>query len=192
MAKKHIKEMEDVSDKDEQIYPIYTPLPSNAERVDPKKVEHLTGVKQQLIILSDKKAEFIGILTAHNRSKPDDLKKAEEYTKAIRAIESIHNKVESLYNDYIHGDIKLDQFKAAAKPFLHEENGDVQTLKSHRGVKQIWANLLAAILSAGVIYGIGVLVTGRLMLFNPATDSSKKADDLRDSIENVQVSVPAA
>ena len=162
-----------------------------AKNFDPKRVFELAAVKQQLNALSDKSAEFNGKLQSLLANNPDDLKKAEEYRKAKAAINSIHHQVQNLYNDYIYGDIDLNTFKEAAKPLLDNENEHVQTLQSHRGTKQILINLLAFILTAGVGYGIAAIATRRFMVFNPHTDSSKKADDLLQSIHNAQAT-PAA
>lgn len=170
--------------------PTPTKTQFKAKTSNPERVEHLAAVKKQLNLLSDKRAELMGELSSHMESKPDDVKKREEYQKKINAIASIHNKVAGLYNEYISGDIELDDFKTKARPFLQVKNKDIQTLQSHRGVKQILVNLLAAIFSAVVIYGIAAFATGRIMLFNPSTNSGKKADDLRASIENA--AAPAA
>ena len=165
---------------------------------DPVRESHLVKVRKYLQELSDKKAEFVGRLAFHkdqnNNPVEVDLEEDEtaaEYKKAIEAIGRIYDQVADLYNNYCYGQIDLNQFKLQAKPFVQDESEDVKTLQTHRGVKEILINLLAAIFSAGIIYGIAALATGRLMVFKPATKAGQKANDLRESIDNA-VAAPCA
>jgi len=161
------------------------------KKVDPKRVLDLAAVKQHLDALSDKRAEFDGKIVRLLRDYTEESKQVEEYRKARNAINHIHTQIEVLYNKYVCGEIELEAFKNAAKPLLNNENEHVQTLQSHRGVKQILVNLLAFVLTLGVGYGVAALATGRFMLFKPHTNSSKTAEDLLQSIDHAQAS-PAA
>jgi len=160
-------------------------------RIDPLRLIHVADVKAQLLLLSDKRAEFSGRLIAHQKANPGDTKKAAEYMDAKKALDNIYNKINGLYESYIRKEIDLDQFKTDANVCLAEGSDDVQILKSHRGVKQILVNLLAFFLTGGIGYGIAALATGRLMLFNPSTNTGQKTDDLLQSIDMASVS-PAA
>jgi hypothetical protein len=164
---------------------------SKPKVVNPEREKHLIGVSKQLNYLFDKIAEFEGKKSDLNLADPRDAKKAEEYKNAQKAVRAIYNSVANLYNQYITDEIELDTFKTQAKPYLHEENENVQALQSHRGFKQIFFNLLAAIFSAGVIYGIAALAKGSFLVFNPSTDSGKKAQNLSAEIERA-TAAPAA
>lgn len=160
-------------------------------RIDPLRLIQVADVKAQLLLLSDKRAEFSGRIIAHQKANPGETKKAGEYMDAKKALDNIYNKINGLYQSYIRTEIDLDQFKSDAKDCLAEESDDVQILKSHRGVKQILVNLLAFFLTGGIGYGIAALATGRLMLFNPSTNAGQKTDNLLESIEMVSAT-PAA
>ncbi|MCL9682796.1 hypothetical protein [Legionella maioricensis] len=169
-------------------------IPVVTREINPERVVHLARVKAQLDALSDKKAEFIGKYSAHAERYPNDLAKLEEFNKAIQATENIHHNVTSIYNAYVYGDIELDHFKEAAAPLLDNDVEDVQTLKSHRGLKEIVVNLLAAILTVGLIHTAAAIAKGKFefRLFKPATKSGVIVDNLEDAIEHSQVAAATA
>lgn len=171
--------------------------PAITKQIHPERVIHLARVKTQLDALSDKKAEFIGKYSAHSEKHPTDLKKLEEFNKAIQATENIHASISILYTAYIYGDIELDYFKQTAAPLLSNEDEDVKTLKSHRGFKEIAdivANLLILIGSAGVVHAAAALYTGKFEfgLFKSATKSGAMVEKLNDEIENSHVAAASA
>ncbi len=141
--------------------------------------------------LSDKSAEFAGKIHALLQADPIDEKKLADYTKAKTAIDSIHRGINGLYESYIHGRINLAELKKEAKPYLNEESEHVQTLQSHRGVKDILLNLLAA-LGLNIFYGIAALAKGSFLVFKSATDSATRLNTLDESIDNASTASPAA
>ena len=169
-------------------------FPVIPREINPERVRDLARVKIQLDALLDKKAEFIGKYATHAEKYPGDISKLEEFDKAIQATESIHDRINHLYNEYIYGDIDLDLFKRDAAPLLNDTVEDVQTLKSHRGLKEIVINLLAAIFSAGLIHVVAALTTGKFefRLFKPATKSGVIVDNLEEAIENSHVAAASA
>lgn len=152
---------------------------------DPKRILQLKLVNDQLNSLSDKSAEFEGEIKQIKKRRPVDLQKLQDYSDAKNAIESIRENIKKLYKQYITTPaMTLTEFKEEAKSFLREDCKEVQTLNSHRGVKQIIANLLLAILSAGFLYGLAALAKRTFFPINPNTDSGKKLNSLEDSIAN--------
>ncbi|BCA96365.1 hypothetical protein TUM19329_27260 [Legionella antarctica] len=161
-------------------------LPVIFREIKPERERILARVKLQLDALSDKKAEFVGKYSAHADKYPDDLATLEEFDKAMQATENIYNRVNYLYDAYIHGEIELNVFKDEAAPLLDDTVEEVQTLKSHRGLKEIVINLLAAIFSIGIIHGASFIATGKFefRLFKPATKSGAIVDELEKEIGN--------
>ncbi len=154
------------------------------QQIDAQRVKDLIEVKKHLDRLSDKSAEFAGKIHALLQQDPVDIWKLADYTTAKTAMDSINKGINGLYENYIYGRINLAEFKKEAKPYLNEESEHVQTLQSHRGVKEILLNLLAAIVGLGIFYGIAAAVKGSFLVFKPATDSGEKLSDLGKSIEN--------
>ncbi|CEG57631.1 hypothetical protein [Legionella fallonii] len=153
-------------------------------KIDLVRVNDLKEVQKQLDNLRDKSAEFAGKIHALLQNNPPvDPQKLADYEKAKNAVDSIIKGVSGLYDSYTYGQMSLGDFKTQAKPYLHEGSEHVQTLQSHRGVKEILINLLAAILSGGIIYGIAALAKGSPLVFKLATDSANRLTTLDESIE---------
>lgn len=120
----------------------------------------------------------------------EDTAKADIYHKAARAASSIYNSVSLAANDYIYEAIDLDVFKEKTQEFLNDDARNVQTLKTHRGWKEVLLNLLIAVTGVGfVALAAASVYNGRITLFTPSTDSGKKVDALRESVEQVQETV---
>ena len=164
--------------------------PVITKQLIPTRVGDLVRVKEQLDALLDKQAEFVGKYHAHKARYPDDTQKLLGFENAIKATGSIYDNINYLYNAYIYGDIDLDHFKQAAEPLLGDEVEEVQTLKSHRGFKEIAdivANLLILIGTAGTVHVAAALYKGKFEfgLFKSATKSGVIVDNLDNEISHV-------
>lgn len=60
----------------------------------------------------------------------------------------------------------------------------IEILKEHRGWKEFFINLVAAVASGFIGYGIAALALGRFSVFKPATDTGNKLDTLYQEIEH--------
>lgn len=170
---------------------IVTSIENSKPQLNPQRVNDLVDVKKRLVLLSDKSAEFEGKIKALENQQPVDAQKLADYLKAKAAVDSIYKDINGLYENYVYGLISLAELKNDAKTHLGEENEHVQTLQSHRGLKEILINILAAIVGLGIFYGIAAAVKGSFLVFKPATDTGAKLSDLGETIENTSAA-PAA
>lgn len=118
-----------------------------------------------------------------------DSKKGADYIKAKEAIATIYNGLETRLAAY-KKDQDLSKFKESAEQFLKDEcKAQIVTLNEPRGwkAKTIISNIMLAIATLFVGYGIGVLVTGRFSLYQPKTDAGNKIDNVTDSIHTISV-----
>lgn len=124
---------------------------------------------------------------AEECTKKNNTVKAEVYYAAMNAALAIHKSIKSASDEYTNGLITFDEFKAKSTEALDDNSKPVQTLKTHRGWKEILLNLLIALTGIGLIAIVGnSFYQGRLTLFTPSTDSGKTVDLLRASVECLQ------
>ncbi|CAM2967284.1 hypothetical protein [Legionella worsleiensis] len=107
---------------------------------------------------------------------------------AIDAAKSIVATLQSYRLNYITGKMTLNEFKNQSITLLNDENKDVKELKTHRGLKNILANLLIALTGIGaVVIAARSVYHGKVTLFNTSTDSGSKVDAIKESLENLSV-----
>ena len=113
--------------------------------------------------------------------------KTDAYHKAAQAGVEVYNKINSLCLNYASDVIDLETFKSESTAFLKSDNQYVTELNTHRGCKDVIANLLLACTGVGLLAIAAMSIyNGRFTLFNLTnTDSGNKVDALKDSIEHV-------
>ncbi|MBL7479512.1 hypothetical protein [Legionella bononiensis] len=149
------------------------------------RLKELSKVYAQLDLLKIK----IDELFEESEEYPADKNgvKTDLYHKAAKAGVEVYNTISSLCMNYATGTIDLDTFKSQSTEFLKSDNQYVTELKTHRGCKDVFANLLLACTGVGLLAIAAVSIyNGRFTLFNLTnTDSGNKVDALKDSVEHV-------
>ncbi|KTD44844.1 hypothetical protein [Legionella quateirensis] len=160
----------------------------NKER-DPVRMNELSNVLIQLEHLRDKIEELYKKSQQYELNRKDD--KAELYHNTATAGRKVLEEIATICSAYAEKKIDLDTFKQQSTDYLKNDNQYVTQLKTHRGCKDIIANLLLALTGVGLLAIAAVSVySGRLTMFNLTnTDSGNKVDALTDSLENVKSSV---
>ena len=156
--------------------------------IDPVRENELSNVIIQLEKLDLKVKELFRKSIAY--SVEDNPEQAALYRKTAKAGEKIFNKIIEICRNYADKTIDLDTFKQQSTDYLKKENPYVTQLKTHRGCKDVIANLLIALTGVGLVAIAAVSVYhGRFTLFNVTnTDSGNKIDALTDSLQNVKSS----
>ncbi len=161
----------------------YNPLKREADLPSAEREEQISKVRIALAEMSTK----IDALYATSVSYKNKPAKAELYTRAAKAAARIHNSLNLLCEDYVYNKIDMDTFKNESRKYLDEEDANVQELKTHRGFKEVIANLLIAISGVGLIaLAVYSAYKGRMTFFPLATDTGNKVSALKDSVEQVQ------
>ncbi|KTD57636.1 hypothetical protein Lsha_2477 [Legionella shakespearei DSM 23087] len=154
-----------------------------------KRVHELTPILDLLSRMDRKIDDFLHY--AEECTTKNNTLKAETYYAAMNAASCIHKSIKSAADEYANGLISLDEFKTRSKATLEDKTEHVQTLKTHRGWKEIVLNLLIALTGIGLIAIAGnSFHHGRFTLFTPSTDSGKTVDLLRNSVEHLQETAP--
>ena len=83
---------------------------------------------------------------------------------------------------YMEGKLELDEFKEWSLVLINSKR---DLIDHHRGCKQIVINLIAAICTLVVPYLIAAALKGDLLVFHPATNTGKIADELDDEISKL-------
>ena len=136
---------------------------------------------EALKALTAKRAEYDAEFAATQDTK---------YQEASNAVERINHKLNDFSARYIDGSIDKARFSNLTKNVLSEANPDVQTLNTHRGIKQLLVNIATAFGLLGVFYAIAALATKSWTIFGVSTDAGSKLNDIKDAFENV--SAPTA
>lgn len=113
-----------------------------------------------------------------------------EYASASSAALTIYQGLAGLIDNYLNEKIELSEFKSQSEQFIKEKCQDeLEVLNSPRGwkAKTIVTNILFALGTLFVGYGIGVMVTGRFSVFQPQTEAAKRMDDLTQSINALTI-----
>ncbi|KTD53027.1 hypothetical protein [Legionella quateirensis] len=159
---------------------------STFKALNDDRLKELSKVYAQLDRLKTK----IDELRVESEEYPADKNgvKTDSYHKAAIAGQEVYNKIYSLCSNYALNKIDLDTFKSEATDFMKSDNQYVKELKTHRGCKDVFANLLLALTGVGLLAIAAVSIyNGRLTMFNLTnTDSGNKVDALKDSVEHVQ------
>lgn len=154
-----------------------------------KRVHELAPILDLLSRMDRKIDDFFHY--AEECTKKNNTMKAESYYAAMNAASGIHKSIKSATDEYASGLISLEQFKTKSREILDDKTEQVQTLKTHRGWKEILLNLLIALTVIGFIaITVNSINHGRFTFFTPSTDSGKTVDLLRNSVENLQEMPP--
>ena len=104
--------------------------------------------------------------------------KTRNYDNAYNAANSLHTALTNLKNQYSSGTIQYLAFKNGS---MNEIKTARTELEKHRGWKDILGNVALCILGLGIGYLAICAFKGGFFKFN--TDSAKKLDDLKHSID---------
>lgn len=142
----------------------------NAERM-----EELQPVRNAIELLKAKKEYFY--------------KKGERsprYATASYACRRIKNALETLCTNYESKTIKdLSEFKSNVKQLLDPESNDIKNLKTHRGFKEIFYNLLVAVATLGMAHFVYSAAKGRFTLFHIPTKSEQLLDNVNSVVDGL-------
>lgn len=169
-----------------QIIDLYIPLKNKTDEFNHERAQELWKVRDQLDVLKNKmKALYKTSDTYRDSNKQDD---AKIYRKAAQAARVIHLNISMLCADYEHNKIDLQTFQSKSKEFLNGDNQQVAVLNTHRGYKDVIANLLIAITGVGLLAMAATsLYNGRFTMFKvTGTDAASKVNALKDTVEHVQ------
>lgn len=115
----------------------------------------------------------------------------EDYQAVSLAVTRIYGGLNPMVAQYLEGGIELKSFKTNAEMFLQtqETQKDIEILNTPRGwkAKTIVSNIILALATLLVGYGVGMLVTGRFALFQPKTDAGNKMDKISSAIDQLSV-----
>lgn len=115
----------------------------------------------------------------------------EDYQAVSLAVTRIYGGLNPMVIQYLEGGVELKLFKTNAEMFLQtqETQKDIETLNTPRGwkAKTIVSNIILALATLLVGYGVGMLVTGRFALFQPKTDAGNKMDKISSAIDQLSV-----
>lgn len=154
-----------------------------------KRVHELAPILDLLSRMDRKIDDFFHY--SEECTKKNNTVKAQTYYAAMKAASSIHKSMKSVTEDYVSGLISLEQFKTKSREILDDKAEDVQTLKTHRGWKEIVLNLVIALTVIGfIVITVNSINHGQFTFFTPSTDSGKTVDLLRNSVEHLQEMTP--
>lgn len=169
-----------------QIFRLYMPLKNKTDEFNHERAQELWKVRDQLDVLKNKmKALYKTSDTYRDSNKQDD---AKIYRKAAQAARAIHFNISMLCADYEYNKIDLQTFQSKSKEFLNNDNQQVAVLNTHRGYKDVIANLLIAITGVGLLaMAAASIYNGRFTMFKvTGTDAASKVNALKDTVEHVQ------
>ena len=144
------------------------------QRTTPKKPKEITVInaeRSNLLIpvreamkhLQEKKLEFY---TKKERSL--------KYSKAYYACFHIKKSLEEFCTKYESNEIDLDEFKLQVKQLLAAKDNKavyVNDLKTHRGFKEIFYNIMIGVASLGMAHFVYSVANQRLFFFHIPTQS---------------------
>ncbi|ASQ46736.1 hypothetical protein [Legionella clemsonensis] len=136
---------------------------------DPIRLKKLKQINEKLSVLGEKAEEL------------------RNYEEAYREVETIIIELNKLNRLYLHTNALSDQdYKAQAEQILSPEK--MIKIEEFRGLKmkkvgELLLNLLAAISTAFIGYGIAAAVKGDLLLFRVNTDTKNKVNNLNTEIQ---------
>jgi hypothetical protein len=165
---------------------LYRPLKNKSDEFNHQRAQELWAVRDQLDVLKNKRNAFLKITDAYRDSnKHED---AKIYRKAAQAAGAIHLNICMLCTDYEHNKIDLQTFQSKSKEFLKGDNQQVALLNTHRGYKDVIANLLIAITGVGLLaMAAASIYNGRFTMFKvTGTDAGSKVNALKDTVEHVR------
>jgi hypothetical protein len=167
---------------------LYFPLKNKTDEFNHERAQELWKVRDQLDVLKNKMKAFYKTSDTYRDSNQQD--DAKIYWKAALAARVIHLNISMLCADYEHNKIDLQTFQSRSKEFLNGENHQVAVLNTHRGYKDVIANLLIAITGVGLLaIAAASIYNGRFTMFKvTGTDAGSKVNALKDTVEHVQES----
>ncbi|WP_298622468.1 hypothetical protein [uncultured Legionella sp.] len=164
----------------------YRPLKTNSDEFNHERAQEIVAVRDQLMVLNAKRIKLSDISDKYrDNNQMDD---AKTYRRATNAAGVIHTNLSLLCSDYEHNKIDLNTFKSMAQLYLNNENKDVITLNTHRGYKDVIANLLIAITGIGLLaIAAASIYNGRLTMFSVTqTATGANVNSLNDAVEHVR------
>lgn len=153
----------------------------NEKDEKPNKELYVIKVRAQLRLMNIKAQYFVEKSELYLLTGCSNLKK---YKTAHDAVSLVITKITELTNQYALNEIDLIQFQKESKAALSDHNDYIKALKTHRGWRQIIANLLTAIIG-GIFYLAAAACTGSWTLFKVPTDTGNRLKALSKSIEDL-------
>ena len=159
----------------------------SSEKKEQKQKEHppkkMSGEEQQQIMafLNKFQAQLEILRRKANELEAHSLKDTRYINPAIQAtqlVEALDNAIDTYQNDHDKINFYSTCFEAI--------NTSRAVLEEHRGWKEILYNIALAIVGCGLFYAAATLVNRGLnghYFFRCSTDSSKKLDDLENSLQ---------
>lgn len=160
------------------------PRPPESRRIpaamaDSAMVDRLTQVNEALQLIADKEE----VLREKGARQPNENNR---YLKAADCANNLIKEIKEAQAALVNTPNALQKFKNTCLQSIKQHG---ETLKQHRGWKQLLGNLTLAILGVGVLYAAAGLIhkaaTGRFLFFK--TDSHQKLERLSAAIDEIKV-----
>ena len=141
--------------------------------------------KKDIDIVREAQMKQVRLSIHKMQEKIEKLRNNGKDTDASKAAEMLCNQLTDFANEYVTKDIDLDEFKSKTNSAVDTARKELDKPRGYC-VKHILANLSFALMTLGIGYIAYASYQGTFFPIQPNTDSTNKAEDLRESVSAIR------